>query len=218
MTGGQFASALASFTEEWVGGDIRGLHALATTLYGYLPQITGVTTALNQEVSQLAGGDHGWRGPAASAFTAAWRQDAVAADTLAVAIAQTAAVVDGLAVRLATIQKALEEQAYAAARYGVMIGTDGRPPPVPGGPPASAAAASERHWARAYRQAHEQAMADARQARQQAASTLRNLSRVITGSLPAPGCRARPPEGPYPGCMARYARPPSGVSWLSIQA
>jgi len=25
MTGRQFASALASFAEEWVGGDIRGL-------------------------------------------------------------------------------------------------------------------------------------------------------------------------------------------------
>ena len=218
MTGRQFASALASFAEEWVGGDIRGLHALATTLYGYLPQITGVIAALNQEVSQLTGGDHGWRGPGASAFTAAWHRDTAAADTLAVAIAQTAAVVDGLAVRLATIEKALEEQAYTAARYGVAIGTDGRPPPVPGGPPADAAAASERRWALAYRQAYERAMADARQARQQAAITLRSLYRVITGSLPAPRWRAWPPEGPYPGCMARYARPPFEVSWPSIQA
>jgi hypothetical protein len=179
MTGRTFASALASFAEEWVGGDIRALHALATTLYGYLPRIAGVTTALNQEVAQLTGGDHGWRGPAASAFTAAWRRDAAAADTLAVAIAQTAAVVDGLAVRLATIEKALEEQAYTAARYGVTIGAGGRPPPVPGGPPAGAAAASERHWARAYRQAYEQALADARQARQQAAITLRSLYAAI---------------------------------------
>jgi len=207
LTGRPFASALASFAEEWVGGDIRGLHALATTLYGYLPQITGVTTALDREVSRLTGGDHGWRGPAASAFTAAWRRDAVAAQTLAVAIAQTAAVVDGLAVKLATIEKALEEQAYTAARYGVTIGTDGRPPPLPGGPPASAAAASEQYWARAYRQAYGQAMADARGARQQAASTLRQLYAliegaegtvpsvppgIITGSLPAPRCRAGP--------------------------
>jgi uncharacterized protein YukE len=206
MTGRPFASALASFAEEWVGGDIRGLHALATTLYGYLPQITGVITALTQETSRLTGGEHGWRGPAASAFTAAWRRDAVTVETLAVAIAQTAAVIDGLAVKLATIEKALEEQAYTAARYGVTIGTDGRRGTAAGGP-ASAAAASEHYWARAYRQAYGQAMTDARQARQQAASMLRDMYAaiegvegtvpsfppgIITGSLPAPRCRARP--------------------------
>ena len=201
MTGRASASALASCAEEWVGGDIRGLHALATTLYGYLPRIAGVITALNQEVSQLTG-DHGWRGPAASAFTAAWHRDAVAADTLAVAIAQTAAVVDGLAVRLATIEKALEEQAYTAARYGVTIGTDGRPPPAPVRPPAGAAAASERHWARAYRQAYEQALADARQARQQAAITLRSLYAAIETAEGAEGAVPSSPPGllpvPYP--------------------
>lgn len=174
MTAEPFASVLASYTEEWVGGDIRGLHALATTLYGYLPEMTGITAALDREVSDLTGG-HGWRGPAASAFTTAWRRDAVAVDALAVAIARTAAVIDGLAVRLATIEKALEEEAHTAARYGVAIGTDGRPPPEPAGPPASSAQASERHWARAYRQAYRRAMTDARQARRQAASTLRDL-------------------------------------------
>jgi len=181
VTAEPFASALASFAEEWVGGDIRGLHALATTLYGYLPEMTGITAALDREVSGLAAG-HGWQGPAASAFTAAWRRDAVAVDALAVAIARTAAVVDALAVRLATIEKALEEEAHTAARYGVAIGTDGRPPPEPGGPPASSAQASERHWARAYRQAYQRAMTDARQARQQAASMLRDLHATIEGA------------------------------------
>jgi len=40
--------------------------------------------------------------------------------------------------------------------------------------------------------------------------------RIITASLPARRCRARPSTGPYPGCMARYARPPFEVSGLSV--
>jgi len=182
MTAKGSASPLASFAAQWVGADIRGLHALAATLYGYLPEITGVTATLSQEVSQLS---QGWRGPAASAFSAAWSRDAAAAEALAVVIGQTADVLDDLAVRLATIEKTLEEQAYVAARYGVRIGADGRPPPVPGGPPGDAATASERHrverhrvdkyWARTYRQAYDRAIADARQARDQAAGRLRDL-------------------------------------------
>jgi uncharacterized protein YukE len=185
------SAPLPTFAAEWVGGDIRGLHALATTMYEYLPEIAGVTTVLDQEVSQLTGGEPGWHGPAADAFTAAWRRDADSAKALAAVIGQAARVIGGLAVELAVIEKALEEEAHTAARYGVRIGTDGRPPPLPyAGPPDSAAEASERHWARAYRQAYEQAMADARRARTQAAGRLRELY-VTTVAAPEP-CAQRP--------------------------
>ena len=43
MTAAGSASPLASFAAQWIGGDIHGLHSLAATLYGYLPEITGVT-------------------------------------------------------------------------------------------------------------------------------------------------------------------------------
>lgn len=86
-----------------------------------------------------------------------------------------ASVVDGLAADLAMIESALADAAHAASRYGVTIGTDGRPPPVPAGPAADASAASEQHWALAYRQAYERAMAEAQQARQHAASQLMAL-------------------------------------------
>ena len=178
MTAKESASPLASFAAQWVGADIRGLHALAATLYGYRAEIAGVTTTLNQEVSQLTGAQ-GWRGPAASAFSAAWRRDADAAEALALVIGQTADVVDDLAVGLAMIEKTLEDQAYIAARYGVPIGADGRPPPTPGGPPADAAAASEQHWPRTYRQAYDRAIADAQQARDQAAGRLGDLYPAI---------------------------------------
>ena len=199
MTGKRSASSLASFTAEWLGADIRGLHALAAALYGYLPDVTGVTAALNREVSQLAGGDEGWRGPVASAFAAAWRRDAAAVEALAQVIGQTADVVDDLAVELAVIEKKLEEEAHVAGRYGVRIGVDGRPPPAPGGQPGDAAEASERHWARTYRRAYDRAIADAQQARDQAAGRLRDLYATITPGREPP---ARPVVGGPAGSIA----------------
>ena len=149
MTGPRSTSPLASFAADWTGADIRRLHDLAATLYGYLPGITGVTTALNHEVAQLTGGDQGWRGPAASAFAAAWQRDAAAVEALAQVVAWTADIADDLAVELATIERTLEE---AAEQYG----------------------------ARAYRLACDQAMADARQASEQAAVRLSDLYAVFT--------------------------------------
>jgi hypothetical protein len=183
----QASFSLAPFAADWVGGDVGALRTLATTLYGFVPEITDITMALDEQVAQLTGGDQGWLGPAAAAFGVAWHRDSVAADALAVLIGRAASIIDALAVALATIENALEEQAHAAARYGVKIGTDGRPPPVfagpPAGPPAdpaaSAAAASERHWALSYRQEYEQARADAQQARQHAARKLMDLCTKI---------------------------------------
>ena len=127
---------------------------------------------------------------------------------LAGVIAEITGVVDGLAADLARIGSALAEAAYTASRYGVNIGTDGRPPPVPGGPPASPAAASERHWALSYRRAWERAAADAQRARQRAVSQLTDLcartappagqtelaSRPVTGRT-ARAVRATPRQG-----------------------
>jgi uncharacterized protein YukE len=176
------ASSLAPFCADWVGGDIGGLRALAATLDSFVAEITDILTALNEQVSQLTGGDDGWHGSAAAAFTAAWRRDSVTAEALAAVIGQTASLLDALAIELARIENGLEEQAYTASRYGVMIGTDGRPPPVPADP----GAASEQHWTLAYRQVYEQAMADAQQARQQAAGQLMGLyTRLEPSDQPA---------------------------------
>lgn len=103
------------------------------------------------------------------------------ADTLAAVLGQAEDIVDRLAAELAEIQDALEQEAYTASRYGVKIGIDGRPPPVLAGPPADAAAMSERHWTLAYQQAFERAMVAARQANQRAASQLMDLSARIGG-------------------------------------
>jgi hypothetical protein len=114
-----------------------------------------------------------------AAFTAARRPDPIRADALAAVIGQAANILDDLATELTAIRNTLEDKAHTASRYGVKIGTDRRPPPLPAGPPADAAAASERYWAVAYRQAFEQATVHARQARQRAAGQLTDLYATI---------------------------------------
>jgi hypothetical protein len=177
MTRQRSASPLATSAEHWVDGDIHGLQSLAGVLYGHAFQITDVMAVLDQQVSRLTG--RPW--PAGAKFASSWRRASATAEALAAVIVQTAAIVDGLAVELAAIGNALEEEAYVASRYGVKIGTDGQPPPVPAG---SQTDLSERHWIVAYKLAHERAMADAQQARRQAADRLAHLCEQIKPPRP----------------------------------
>jgi len=154
---------LAQFAEEWVGRDIAGLQTLATALSGFAAEMSVAT-----------------------------HSDPVTATALAAVISQTASIVDGLAVELAMIQRALEDEAYVASRYGVAIGTDGRPPPVSAGPAADLPAASARHWALAYRQVHEQAMAAAQRVRRHAAT---QLTALFSQLEPPPHAMARSVRG-----------------------
>jgi hypothetical protein len=105
--------------------------------------------------------------------------DLATVDAVAVMMGQAAGIVDGLAAELAAIQAGLDAEAHTASRYGVTIGTDGQPPPLPDGAPAYAAAASVRHWALAYRHAFELAGTQARQARLRAARQLTDLCATI---------------------------------------
>jgi len=160
VTDPRSASPLASPTVDWTGADIRGLQDLAATLHGCLPEITGVTRALNQEVARLTGGDQGWRGPVAPSFTAAWQRDTGALEALAQVIAWTADVVDDLAAELAAIEASLEETAHAAG---------------------------EQSRALTYRLAYDRAIAVARRASERAAVRLTDFHAVFTaGPEPAP--------------------------------
>jgi hypothetical protein len=149
--------------EDWVSRDIGGLHALASAFFGF-----------------------------AAEMSAARHQDPVTAEALAAVTGQAASILDGLAVDLAMIQSALQDEAYVASRYGVTIGTDGRPPPVSVRPAADATAASAQHWALAYRQVYEQATAQAQQARQHAATQLTALFAQLE---PSPHALARAVRG-----------------------
>jgi len=105
--------------------------------------------------------------------------DLATVDAVAVLMSQAAGILDGLAAELAAIQAGLDAQAHTAARYGVTIGTDGQPPPLPDRAAANDATASIRHWALAYRHAFELARAQARQARLSAARRLTDLCAAI---------------------------------------
>ena len=99
-------SALAPFAHDWIGGDIHVLSAYAGTLYGYVPRLSDVATALDTKVSHIVG-DAGWKGSAASAFTKAWQHDATGATALAVMVSAAGDIVNTLAVNLASIESAL---------------------------------------------------------------------------------------------------------------
>jgi hypothetical protein len=199
MTRQRSASPPATSAEHWVDGDIHRLQALAGVLYDHAFQITDVMAVLDQQVTRLTG--RGW--PAGSKFASSWRRASATAEALAAVIVQTAAIVDGLAAELAMIQNALEEEAYVASRYGVKIGTDGQPPPVPAGPQTDL---SERHWIVAYKLAHERAMADAQQARCQAACRLTHLHEQIKPP------RAFATSSAGPEILASFLRDPQPLS------
>ena len=178
-SGARAAASLPAFAYDWVGGDIHGLQALADTLYRYVPEMADVTAALDRQATRLTSGPDGWQGPAASAFTSAWRRESATAAALAEVTGAAGSIVDALAMALATIENALEEQAYAASRYGVRVGPDGQPAPVTAGPVPTPAGARLQRQALAYQQVYRQAMADAESVRAQAASELLSLYRKI---------------------------------------
>jgi hypothetical protein len=134
--------------------------------------LTGVLDAISGLCAELAG---------VLAHRGSQVLNPITIDSLATVIGGAAGIVNGLAAELAEIRGALEQEAYAASRYGVKIGVDGQPPPVLAGSQADAAAISEQHWALAYKKVFDQAEAEARQASQRAASQLMDLSAAIGG-------------------------------------
>jgi uncharacterized protein YukE len=171
---------LAPFADDWVGGDIHGLSALAGTLYGYVPSITDVASALDSQVRNMVGAA-GWQGSAASAFSAAWGKDSQAARAVGIAADQIAGIVDWLAVRLSQIESELEKYAAEAHAHGVPIGADGMPPQACYGPPSNAQQAQQQGWATWYQETWQNCMTAAKAARAQAAAALGQMSQAITG-------------------------------------
>lgn len=126
MTAAKEPTPLPPFSEDWIGGNIRGLSAFAGTLYGYVPKINNVATTLNEQVSELVGAAQ-WKGTAAKAFSTAWEKDSRAAVALESAADTVGGIVDQLAVNLARIESALEEAAAEARSQGTQIAANGAP-------------------------------------------------------------------------------------------
>ncbi len=171
--GAKSPSPLAPFAHNWVGGDIRGLSAFAGTLYGYVPEMATVATALEEKVSQIVGGA-GWQGSAATGFTKAWDHDAAGVSALVVMISAAGDVVNTLAVNLASIESALEQAAVTAIAHGVQVGADGQPPQV------CYADQAKESWRVGYESFWNRCMLLATQARTTAAGALQQLGATVT--------------------------------------
>jgi uncharacterized protein YukE len=168
---------LATFAYDWVGGDIRGLAAFAGTLYGYVPEIENVITALDRKVSQIVG-DAGWQGAAASAFTSNWEQISAETSAVGLVIVQTGSIVDQLAVNLSRVENALEQAADKTEAHGVQVGADGQPPQ------ASYASQTQEDWRVGYASFYQQCKAAAEDARVQAAGALHDVYGAMTSGKP----------------------------------
>jgi hypothetical protein len=173
---------LAPFAYDWVGGNISGLAQLGDTLYGYAPQVTDVAAALDAQVRRVVDAA-GWRGSAASAFSAAWERDSATARAVGLAADQVAGIVGWLAVTLSRIEAGLEQAAAEVAAHGVAVGADGEPAQVCYATPGGAGQASAQQWLAAYQSFYGASMQAAREARETAAGTLAATVRQIAGNV-----------------------------------
>lgn len=184
MSGGKSPSPLASFTHNWVGGDIHGLSAAAGRCYRIAPQVTDVDTALNRQADKITR-DGGWTGDAATAFRSAWGKDSQAGAQLVTAWNRIGDAIDKLAVQLAKLENALETAAAQAKDQGVSIDeATGDVQQASGGHGGSAKAAD-------YVRLRDQAMALAKAARAGAAGELQQLTEAM---LPQKGPSRTPGE------------------------
>jgi uncharacterized protein YukE len=182
---------LAPFSYDWVGGNIHGLATFASTLYGYVPEMEDVITALNKKVGQIVG-DAGWEGSAASAFTANWEKVSAETNAIGLVVIQTGSIVDQLAVDLSKIENALEKAADETAAHGVQIGSNGQPPQ------ACYSNQTQEEWAEGYASFYQQCIAAANDARVQAAGALQKVFTAITS-----GTRGKGGDGDDPDVGAK---------------
>jgi uncharacterized protein YukE len=181
--GATSVSALAPFSHDWIGGDIRGLSATAGTLYGYVPQLSAATSALDSEVEGLIGAA-GWTGSAASAFERQYQADAEAANGLAALIEDAGEIIDALAVALSRIESDLEQGAGQAKQHGAPIGADGSPAQVclAATTPAEKEASAWLEW---YQKYYAECLSAAQKIRSEAAADLNGLP--LSGIRPQQG-------------------------------
>ena len=114
--------ALPPFSYHWVGGDMRGLHALAAECMRVAEQIADADHALSRQVSSVVGvGD--WQGKAADEFTKAWDRDSIAGVKLADSWTEIGDIVKALAWDLAAMENSLEGLAHQLEKQGIPVDT-----------------------------------------------------------------------------------------------
>jgi hypothetical protein len=162
---------LAAFSDDWVGGDIRGLQGIAAALYAYVPQVQDLAGRLSVVAGALTSAD-GWQGAAASAFATAWEKQALTAVALETYVTAAGEAIDGLAGQLSKLENALEQAAAEAAANGVRIAADGTVAGYTG--------AQAGQWAFTYQETREQILSEATTARQAATQSLYSYYEQVT--------------------------------------
>ncbi|MEU3533069.1 MULTISPECIES: WXG100 family type VII secretion target [Streptomyces] len=123
--------------DSWVGGDIGGLHTMATTYKNAKEKLEGVVKPLSKAVDKLAS-DASWKGEAAEAFRSMWSEDAVTAAGFAELVHAAGEIIGTLADDLTTCETSLQNAEHVAARKGVATDPKGAPVPIMTANPPSA--------------------------------------------------------------------------------
>jgi hypothetical protein len=179
VAGAREPTPLAPSPQPWIGGDIRGLSVFAGVLCEYVRAIYGVVAELDRQFSELAEAGDG-QASSARALRAAWDLDAAAARAVGCVADRTAEIVDQLAVRLAQIERQLEDAAEQARGHGVRIGANGTPPVQRSAQVRSMMASTWLTWAASYQDTHERSLLAAAQARQEAADAIMKYAGAAT--------------------------------------
>jgi hypothetical protein len=174
-------SALAAFSYNWVGGDIRGLSRLAGVLYSFAEQSAEPPSALQHVVDRLVteSGEPTWKGSAADNFKTDFGQDIVDVKWMCGRVEAVGDAVDGLAVTLAKVESWLESQAEHGVRAGY-ITLDGTGKM---GIPRGVSNPQVQQFLQQFNQSRAQALLAAKAARKSAATKLAGEYGELSGGL-----------------------------------
>ncbi|WP_405842955.1 WXG100 family type VII secretion target [Streptomyces sp. NBC_01518] len=168
--------------DSWVGGDIGGLHTMATTYKNAKGQLDDVVRPVTNAVESLVD-DAGWKGDAAEEFRAKWSEDALTAGAFAGMVSDVGDILGTLADALSTCETALQNAEHVATGKGVSMGDKGVPLPLVTANPPGAADQKTISAMTEYDTVRKQVMHTAQHARLIAADKLRGLYAQVTASV-----------------------------------
>jgi uncharacterized protein YukE len=217
--------------DSWVGGDIGGLHTMATTYKNAKDQLDDVVRPVTSAVESLVD-DAGWKGDAAEEFRSKWSEDALTAGAFASLVFEAGDILGTLADALSTCETALQNAEHVATGKGVSMGAKGIPLPMVTANPPGAADQKTISAMTEYDTVRKQVMHTAQHARLVAADKLRGLYAQVTAPVSAsdkitiadalctpmtrrtrgPGARRRAPSSTTPRPRSRRRRRRCGRS------
>ncbi|WP_019061234.1 WXG100 family type VII secretion target [Streptomyces prunicolor] len=168
--------------DSWVGGDIAGLHTMATTYKNAKDKLDDVVRPVTSAVEKLVG-DAGWKGDAAEEFRAKWSEDALTAGAFAGMVSDVGDILGTLADALSTCETALQNAEHVATGKGVSMGDKGVPLPMVTANPPGAADQKTISAMTEYDTVRKQVMHTAQHARLVAADKLSGLYGQVTAPV-----------------------------------